>query len=251
MIVSLRSTTQMGQPRIFASMARDGLLPPLFAKVSIKTGTPIESTIICGIIAALFAAFFPIDFLANMSSVGTLLAFALVCVSLIVARFKFPDIERPFRLGGHGKFGDWFGIVFCVVGAILCLGLLIASSIGQWQILYRVAVWDGLGLVFYYTYGVYHSSMARHPEWQENPELNPDMKGFTDQKSDSASGIPVAVAEANKTIEEGVSDVSDVTATERVSAEEVVAEMVKEFGEPVDVYPVVGGHAKPGDENES
>lgn len=124
----------MGQPRIFASMARDGLLPAAFAKVNPKTGTPVMPTILCGAIAAIASGLLPIDFLANLTSVGTLLAFFLVAVALPVSRLQYPKADRPFKIGGKGKFSDIFAWIWGFLGAFTSMGLLIVSSVGQYQV---------------------------------------------------------------------------------------------------------------------
>ncbi len=87
----------MGQPRIFFSMSRDGLLPAVFGKVHPKFQTPYVTTIVTGIVAALVAGFFPIALLGELVSIGTLLAFVIVCIGIMVLRYTRPNIPRPFR----------------------------------------------------------------------------------------------------------------------------------------------------------
>jgi len=87
----------MGQPRVFYSMARDGLLPPVFGKVHPKYKTPYVTTILTGIIAAVMAGLFPIGLLGELVSIGTLLAFVIVCAGVIALRYKSPNLARPFR----------------------------------------------------------------------------------------------------------------------------------------------------------
>jgi APA family basic amino acid/polyamine antiporter len=87
----------MGQPRIFYTMSRDGLLPKIFAKVHPKYQTPAASTWIVGIIAIVIAGFFPLGLLGELVSGGTLAAFATVCIGVLVLRKRSPELERPFR----------------------------------------------------------------------------------------------------------------------------------------------------------
>ena len=90
----------LGQPRIFYSMSRDGLLPPVFSKVHPTFRTPYVATIITGLVAALIAGFFPIRLLGELVSIGTLLAFVIVCGGTWVLRRARPDLPRPFRTRG-------------------------------------------------------------------------------------------------------------------------------------------------------
>jgi APA family basic amino acid/polyamine antiporter len=94
---------QLGQPRIFFSMARDGLLPPVFAKVHPKFKTPHVTTILTGVVVGGFAAVMSIDEMVDLTNIGTLFAFVLVCVGIIILRYKDPGRHRPFRV----PFGAW------------------------------------------------------------------------------------------------------------------------------------------------
>src|SRR5690606_23575477 len=88
----------MGQPRIFYSMSKDGLLPAVFGKVHPKFRTPYISTIIVGTVAAILAGLFPIGLLGELVSMGTLLAFTTVCIGVLILRYTRPDLPRPFRV---------------------------------------------------------------------------------------------------------------------------------------------------------
>src|SRR6202171_2918366 len=92
---------QLGQPRIFFSMARDGLLPPVFASVHPKFKTPHVTTILTGVVVGGFAAVMSIDEMVDLTNIGTLFAFVLVCVGIIVLRYKDPDRRRPFRVRAY------------------------------------------------------------------------------------------------------------------------------------------------------
>ena len=104
----------LGQPRIFYTMAKDGLLPPVFSRVHSKFKTPYISSMVTGIVAIILAGILPISILGELVSIGTLLAFTIVCVSIIFLRKKRPDIPRPFRT----PFVPWVPLL----GAIFCVG---------------------------------------------------------------------------------------------------------------------------------
>ncbi len=132
----------MGQPRIFFTMSRDGLLPPFFGRVHPKYQTPAASTILVGILAAAIAAFFPIGLLGELVSIGTLSAFATVCIGILVLRKKSPELHRPFRT-------PWVPFV-PVMGALSAFGLMAALPTDTWI---RLAVWTVIGLAIYLFYG--------------------------------------------------------------------------------------------------
>ncbi len=142
---------QLGQPRIFFAMSRDGLLPKFFAKVHPKYGTPHVATIITGVGVAVFAMFTTLESMVDLTNIGTLFAFFLVCVGIIILRVKDPDRERPFRVP--------FGIVLPILGAISCIGLAIYLPPTSWS---RFFYWLIAGLIFYAFYGYRHSRL-RHP----------------------------------------------------------------------------------------
>jgi APA family basic amino acid/polyamine antiporter len=139
-----------GQSRIFYSMARDGFLPKMFAAVHPRFLTPHRGTIITGVFAAALAAFFPINFLALLVSIGTLLAFVVVCVGIMILRVQAPNAKRPFRTPYVWAVAP-LGIFFC--------GAMMASlPIDTW---WRLVLWTALGLVIYFMYGVRHASPSK------------------------------------------------------------------------------------------
>jgi APA family basic amino acid/polyamine antiporter len=140
----------MGQPRIFYSMSRDGLLPKIFGEVHPKFQTPHKGTVIVGVIAATLAGLLPIGVLGDLVSMGTLLAFATVCIGVLVLRFTRPDIKRHFRVP--------FAPVICTAGALTCLWLFSRSFIDNWQ---WMSTWILAGLVIYFAYGYHHSALRR------------------------------------------------------------------------------------------
>ncbi|MBY0525344.1 MAG: amino acid permease [Gemmataceae bacterium] len=143
---------QLGQPRIFFAMARDGLLPPAFARVHRRFRTPYLATILTGIFVAVFAAFASIDEMVDLTNIGTLFAFILVCAGIIVLRRRDPDRPRPFRVPG--------GIVLPILGIAGCLYLVYYLPPTSWL---RFAAWLNLGFVIYVGYGIAHSHLTgRH-----------------------------------------------------------------------------------------
>jgi len=140
----------MGQPRIFFSMARDGLLPKVFGKVHPRFQTPYVTTIATGVVAAAVAGLFPIDLLGELVSIGTLLAFVIVCIGIIALRRSRPDLPRPFRTP--------FVPVVPLLGAGFCLYLMYGLPVDTWV---RLLVWLVIGLVIYFAYGRRHSHVQR------------------------------------------------------------------------------------------
>ncbi len=147
---------QMGQPRIFFSMSRDGLLPPSFSKVHPKYRTPHVTTILTGVFVAFFAAIANISEAAELTNIGTLFAFVLVCAGVLVLRAKEPDAKRGFRTP-LVPFVPIMGILFCFY---LMLGLPEIT----W---FRFVIWLAIGLVIYFMYGRWHSKLRNEPAVQE------------------------------------------------------------------------------------
>ncbi|MGB9180544.1 MAG: amino acid permease [Pyrinomonadaceae bacterium] len=141
---------QLGQPRIFFSMARDGLLPSVFASVHPKYKTPHVTTIITGVLVGGFAAFMSIDEMVDLTNIGTLFAFVLVCVGIIILRYKDPTRHRPFRV----PFGPWF---LPLLGAASCFFLMYYLPPASW---WRFIGWLVLGLSIYTSYGYTHSGIG-------------------------------------------------------------------------------------------
>ena len=138
----------LGQPRIFYAMSKDGLLPPSFAKIHPRFKTPYFSTIITGSVAALFAGILPINILGELVSIGTLLAFAIVCIGVIFLRVKRPDLKRPFRTP--------LVPLVPVLGAGICLIQMYSLPFDTWL---RLIIWMALGLLIYFTYGIRKSQL--------------------------------------------------------------------------------------------
>mgnify|MGYP001212027461 FL=1 len=140
----------MAQPRIFYSMSRDGLMPRLFGRVHPRYQTPHVGTVIVGVIACLLAGFMPLSVLGELVSMGTLLAFATVCLGVFVLRFKRPELPRPFRV-------PFFWLI-CPLGFLACLGLFWQSFAEHWKVFVG---WTVLGQVIYFCYGYRHSKLNK------------------------------------------------------------------------------------------
>ena len=141
----------LGQPRIFYSMSRDGLLPPLFGKVHPRFKTPYITTALTGAVVALVAGLFPIATLTQLTSMGTLLAFVMVSVGILVLRRTNPNITRPFKVPGM----PWVP----VLGAVICLAQMAGLPGTTWV---RLIVWLAVGLAIYFGYGRASAERLRH-----------------------------------------------------------------------------------------
>ena len=142
---------QYGQPRIFFSMARDGLLPPFAAKVHPRFRTPHITTWITGIVVAVFSGFANINEVVELTNIGTLFAFLLVCVGITVLRYKDPGRPRGFRV----PFGAW---LIPMLGAGSCIFLMVYLPPSSW---WRFIGWLVLGMAVYFAYGYNHSLVGR------------------------------------------------------------------------------------------
>jgi APA family basic amino acid/polyamine antiporter len=128
----------LGQPRILLAMADDGLLPPAIARCHPRYKTPHVATVVTGVIFALVAGVFPLDILADLISIGILLAFAVVCIGVLVLRRTRPNVPRPFRV-------PWAPFT-CVLGAVYCATMTYFLSNGTWL---RLVIWTALGFAIY------------------------------------------------------------------------------------------------------
>src|SRR5205807_10643837 len=149
-MTSVILTSPLGQPRILLSMADDGLLPPFMSRCHPRFRTPHVSTVVTGVFAALIAAVFPLDLLADLISMGILLAFAVVCAGVLVLRYTRPDAPRPFRV-------PWAPVT-CVTGTVVCLGMTYYLSGATWL---RLVIWTALGMSIYALYGFRHSRLRQ------------------------------------------------------------------------------------------
>jgi APA family basic amino acid/polyamine antiporter len=138
-----------GLTRIIFAMSRDGLLSPFFSEVNVNTQTPVRVIVLCGIIISLIAGFIPLGDLAELVNIGTLAAFVLVCLGVIVLRLTKPDMPRPFKAP--------FGALFPVLGMLSCGALMGFLPAVTWL---RFVVWLVIGLIVYFAYSMNNSKLA-------------------------------------------------------------------------------------------
>lgn len=142
----------LGSARILMAISRDGLLPQFFASIHPTFKTPWKATIIIGLGVATMAGFLPLDALLQMTNIGTLFAFAVVCAAVLILRYTNPTAPRPFRVP--------LVPVVPVVGVLGCLLLMFSLPAHNW---YRLFVWMAIGLVIYFSYGRWHSRLNATP----------------------------------------------------------------------------------------
>lgn len=161
-----------GQTRIFYTMARDGLLPRVFSVIHPKFRTPWIGTILLGVLIAVAASFLPISMLGDLVSLGTAVAFSIVCLSVIFLRIKHPEMERPFKVPG--------GIVTASLGIVACLAL---AGFNFWPMIQHamdgntlpltiLGVYALVGAVIYIAYGFAHSKLAKGIDITEDATMS-------------------------------------------------------------------------------
>jgi basic amino acid/polyamine antiporter, APA family len=150
---SVMVVMMMAQPRIFYSMAHDGLLPPFAKKIHPKFRTPHITSIITGVVVAIASGFTPIGALGELVSIGTLMAFVIVSLGVIFLRYQRPELERPFRT-------PWVPFV-PIMAVVVCLGLMAGLP---WETWLRLIVWMAIGIVLYFSYGFRHSEVRKRDE---------------------------------------------------------------------------------------
>jgi APA family basic amino acid/polyamine antiporter len=149
-LISVVLVSIVGQVRIFFAMARDGLIPPVLGRCDKRTNTPIVGTLVTGTVAAVTAGFAPLGLLGELVSIGTLLAFAVVCGGILILRRIAPEARRPFKT-------PWVPLI-PVLGVLSCIALMLSLPADTWI---RLVVWVGLGLAVYAAYGRRHSKLRK------------------------------------------------------------------------------------------
>ena len=144
----------LGQSRVFFSMSRDGLVPKVFSKVHPRFRTPYKSNWLFLVFTGIFAAFIPEDVVGEMTSIGTLFAFILVCAGVWIMRVRRPDLTRGFTVPALPA--------VAVLGIIVCGAMIYGLGWTNWL---RLGVWLVIGLVFYFSYGIKHSKLAANAQY--------------------------------------------------------------------------------------
>jgi APA family basic amino acid/polyamine antiporter len=143
----------LGQSRVFYSMSNDGLVPKVFSDIHPRFRTPYKSNMLFFVFTGLFAAFLPEDIVGEMTSIGTLFAFVLVCIAVWILRRKRPDLPRAFKVPAVP--------VVSTAGVLICGAMIYGLGWTNWV---RLIVWMAIGLVFYFLYGHRHSKVQAMPE---------------------------------------------------------------------------------------
>jgi APA family basic amino acid/polyamine antiporter len=139
----------LGQSRVFYSMARDGLVPKVFSDIHPKYRTPWKSNMIFFVLTGIFGAFVPGDIVGEMTSIGTLFAFMLVCAGVWILRVKRPDLQRSFRVPAVP--------VVAILGIVVCGAMIYGLGWRNWM---RLIIWLAIGLIIYFGYGRSHSRLG-------------------------------------------------------------------------------------------
>jgi basic amino acid/polyamine antiporter, APA family len=165
-MTSVMLVMTLAQARIFLAMARDGLLPPCFARIHPRFKTPSSGTLVTGASAAIVGGLLPVRILGELVSIGTLAAFITVCLGVLVLRRTRPELPRPFRAPA-----PW---LTCIAGAAVCAAMMVSLGLSTWI---RLVGWTLVGTVVYACYGYRHSrlhraasSTAHSPVGRERPE---------------------------------------------------------------------------------
>lgn len=149
-LTSVLLVLMLSQPRIFFAMSRDGLLPAWFSKVHPVFGTPARATILTGCTVALMAGFTPIDVLAEMTNIGTLFAFCLVCLAVIILRAKAPEIHRSFKV-------PWVPVL-PILGIVCNIAMMYFLQPETWA---RLIIWLVIGLLIFFAYSQHNSRLNK------------------------------------------------------------------------------------------
>lgn len=168
-IFSVTLVTLYGQTRILFAISRDGLIPKKFTEVNPRTMTPVYNTVVVAIIVSLIGGFVPADYLWDTVSIGTLMAFSMVAIGIIVLRRTHPELERPFRVPGYP--------VTPILTVAACVYILSGLSWITWVIF---ACWIALCLIWYFAYGRHHATLNTYTDLEEIAE--PDGRARRDEE---------------------------------------------------------------------
>jgi APA family basic amino acid/polyamine antiporter len=146
----------LGQSRVFYAMSKDGLLPKVFSELHPKFNTPYKSNIVLCVFISLFAGLVPISIVGEMTSIGTLLAFVMVCVGILILRKQQPNLERPFRT-------PWVPLV-PILGILTCVLMMVSLPLDTWL---RLIIWLAIGFVIYFIYGKKNSKLRKEQSLNE------------------------------------------------------------------------------------
>lgn len=155
-IFSVTLVTIYGQTRILFTMGYDGVVSPLFKKVNPRTLTPVANTIVVAIAVSILAGLIPLDYLADLTSIGTLAAFTVVSIAVILLRRREPDLHRGFKVPGYP--------VTPILSIAACLFVMSGLS---WITFVAFGAWVGAVLIFYFTYSIKHSNLEPYPKGDE------------------------------------------------------------------------------------
>lgn len=147
----------LGQTRVFYAVSKDGLLPPLFSKLHPKYRTPYLSQILLFFFTSILAGFLPDSIVGDMSSIGTLFAFVLVCIGVMIMRKTNPDLPRPFKT-------PYYKVV-ATLGILVCMTMIVGLGVENWT---RLIVWLLIGFIIYFTYGIKNSKLNKIPKAPRN-----------------------------------------------------------------------------------
>jgi APA family basic amino acid/polyamine antiporter len=161
-LTSVIITMIIPQARIWLTMSHDGLLPKVFGLVHPKHRTPHVSTVVTGVCASLAAGLLPLGVLGELVSIGTLIAFIVVCIGVLVLRYTRPDLPRPFRIRGV-----W---AVATLGVLFCASMAYSLPNETW---WRLLVWSAIGIAIYLMYGFRNSRLRERAQERGRVELEP------------------------------------------------------------------------------
>lgn len=152
----------LGQTRVFYTMSTDGLIPPIFSQLHPKHRTPYKSQWFFFVMVSVFAGFIPDSIVGDMVSIGTLFAFVLVCLGILILRQTDPNLVRPFKTPLY--------YIVCPLGALICLAMMGSEGTENWL---RLFIWMGLGLIVYFGYSIKRSHVRHGKPTDVNDPPNP------------------------------------------------------------------------------